>query len=58
MVVKANDSPISWFFEGLWIETRVLAVDTAVRKALMHLRDILPEMANKMATRHLPFVKD
>ena len=36
----------------------MLAVETATREALVHLRDILTEMANEPATRHLPFVKD
>ena len=56
--VKANDSPTSWFFEGPRMETLALAVETAACKALIHLRDIIPEMADEPATRHLPFKKD
>lgn len=58
VVMKANDSPTSWLFEGPHIDTLILAIETAARKALNHLRDILPDMANEPATRHLPFAKD
>ena len=37
VVMKANDSPMSWFFEGPQMETLALAVETAARKALIHL---------------------
>lgn len=40
------------------MEDLILAVETAAREALVRLRDILPEMANELATHHLPFVKD
>ena len=58
VIVKANDSPTSWFFEGPQMEDLMLAVETAAREALVRLRDILPEMADEPATHHLPFVKD
>ena len=58
VIVKANDSTTSWFFEGPQMEDLMLAVQTAAREALVRLRDILPEMANEPSTRHLPFVKD
>ena len=58
VIVKANDSPTSWFFEGPQMEDLMLAMETAAREALVRLRDILPEMADRPATRHLPFVKD
>ena len=58
MVVKANDYPKSWFFEGLQMETLALAVETAACKALTHRQDIIPEMADEPATRYLPFRKD
>jgi hypothetical protein len=40
------------------METMALAVETAARKALLHLRDIIPQMADEPATRYLPFRKD
>lgn len=58
VIVKANDSPSSWFFEGPQMEDLMLAVETAAREALVRLRDILPEMANEPASRHLPFIMD
>ncbi|KAE8810780.1 hypothetical protein D1007_12504 [Hordeum vulgare] len=58
LIVKANDSPTSWFFEGPQMEDLMLAVETVARDALVRLRDILPKMADELATRHLPFVKD
>ena len=58
VIVKANDSPTSWSFEGSQMEDLMLAVETATREALVRLRDILREMADEPATRHLPFVKD
>lgn len=58
VIVKANDSPTSWFFQGPQMENLMLAVETAAREALVRLRDILLEMANEPATRHLPFIKD
>ncbi|KAE8782249.1 hypothetical protein D1007_44393 [Hordeum vulgare] len=58
VIVKANDSPTSWFFEGPQMGELMLAVETAAREALVHLHDILPEMANEPATRHLPFLKE
>ena len=54
VIVKANDSPTSWFFEGPQMEDLMLAVETAAREALVRLRDILPEMADEPATRHPP----
>ena len=36
----------------------MLAVEIAAREVLVHLRDILPEMADEPATRHLPFLKE
>ena len=58
VIVKANDSTNSWFFEGPQMEDLMLAVETAAREALVRLRDILPEMADEPATRHLPFLKE
>ncbi|KAE8768601.1 hypothetical protein D1007_59908 [Hordeum vulgare] len=58
VILKANDSQASWFFEGPRMENLVLVVETATREPLVHLRDILPKMANEPATRHMPFVKD
>ena len=58
VIVKANDSPSSWFFEGPQMGELMLAVETAAREALVHLRSILPEMANEPVTRHLPFIKE
>ena len=36
-IVKANDSPTSWFFEGPQMATLVLVVGTATLKALTRL---------------------
>ena len=58
VIVKANDSPSSWFFEGPQMGELMLAVETAAREALVQLRSILPEMANEPVTRHLPFIKE
>ena len=58
VIVKANDTPTSLIFEGPQMEDLMLAVETAAREALVRLRDILPEMANEPATRHLPFMKN
>ena len=58
VIVKANDSPTSWFFEGPQMATLVLAVETATLKALTRLRDLLPEMADELATRFLPYRKE
>ena len=58
VIVKANDPPTSWFFEGPQMEDLMLEVETAAREALVRLRDILLEMVDNPATRHLPFVKD
>src|SRR3954464_11415908 len=38
--------------------TLVLVVETATLKALTRLRDLLPEMADEMATRFLPYRKE
>ena len=38
--------------------TLVLAVETATLKALTRLRDLLPEMADELATRFLPYRKE
>ena len=38
--------------------TLVLAVETATLKALTRLRDLLPEMADELATRFLPYWKE
>ena len=38
--------------------TLVLAVEMATLKALTHLRDLLPEMADEWATRFLPYRKE
>lgn len=46
MIVKANDSATSWFFEGPQMGNLMLAVETAAQEALVRLRDLLPEMAN------------
>ena len=40
------------------MESLLLVVKTAAREALIHLRDIIPEIADEPATRHLPFKKD
>src|SRR4051812_21518051 len=40
------------------METLVPSVETAARKALNHLRGILPEMADDPATHYLSFKKD
>ena len=37
VIVKANDSPTSWFFEGPQMATLVLAVKTETLKALTRL---------------------
>ena len=58
VIVKANDSPSSWFFEGPQMGELMMAVETAAREALVRLRSILPEMANEPVTRHLPFIKE
>ena len=58
MVVNANEPPTSWFFEGPKMETLALAVETTARKALNHLQEIFPEMADDPATHYLPFRKD
>ena len=58
VIVRANDSPTSWFFEGPQMATLVLAVETATLKALTRLRDLLPEMADELATRFLPYRKE
>ena len=55
VIMKANDSLTSWFFEGLQMATLVLVVETATLKTLTHLRDLLPEMADELATRFLPY---
>ena len=38
--------------------TLVLAIETATLKALTRLRDLLPEMADELATRFLPYWKE
>ncbi|KAI4992117.1 hypothetical protein ZWY2020_041980 [Hordeum vulgare] len=58
VIVNANDSPTSWFFEGPQMENLMLAVETTALEALVRLRVILREMANKTTTRYLPFIKD
>jgi len=58
VVVRANDAPTSWFFEGPQMATLLLAVETAALKALTRLRDLLPEMAREPATRYLPYRKE
>ena len=59
VIVKANDPPTSWFFEGPQMATfKVLAVEAAALKALTRLRELLPEMAAKMTTRFLPYRKE
>ena len=58
VVVRANDSLTSWFFEGPQMATLLLAVETAALKALTRLRDLLPEMASEPATRYLPYRKE
>ena len=58
VIVKANDSPSSWFFEGPQMGELMLAVETAQREALVQLRSILPEMANAPVTRQPPFIKE
>ena len=47
VVVRANDSPTSWFFEGPQMATLLLTVETAALKALTRLRDLLPEMESE-----------
>ncbi|KAE8800665.1 hypothetical protein D1007_23664 [Hordeum vulgare] len=42
VIVKANDSPSSWFFEGPQMGELMLVVETAAREALVQLRNILP----------------
>ena len=37
VIVKANDPPTSWFFEGPQMATLVLAIKTATLKALTHV---------------------
>ena len=58
VIVKANDPPTSWFFEGPQMATLPLAVEAAALKALTRLRELLPEMAAKMTTRFLPYRKE
>ena len=58
VIVKANDSLTSWFFEEPQMATLVLAIETATLKALTRLRDLLPEMADKLATRFFPYRKE
>ena len=58
VVVRANDSPTSWFFEGPQMATLLLAVEIAALKALTRLRDLLPGMASEPATRYLPYRKE
>ena len=58
VVVRENDSPTSWFFEGPQMATLLLAVETAALKALTRLRDLLPGMASEPATRYLPYHKE
>ena len=58
VIVKANDSPTSWFFEGPQMGELMLAVETTAREPLVRLRNILPEMDDEPATRHLPFLKE
>ena len=58
VVVRANDAPTSWFFEGPQMATLLLAVETAALKALTRLRDLLPERAREPATRYLPYRKE
>ena len=58
VIVKANDSPSSWFFDGPQMGELMLAVETTAREALVRLRSILPKMANETVTRHLPFIKE
>ena len=48
VIVKANDSPTSWFLEGPQMATLVLAVKTATLKALTRLRDLLPEIGRRV----------
>ena len=38
--------------------TLVLAIKTATLKALTRLRDLLPEMADELATSFLPYRKE
>ena len=42
VIVKANDPPTSWFFEGPQMATLPLAVEAAALKALTRLRELLP----------------
>src|SRR6187399_2371276 len=58
VIVKANDPPTSWFFEGPQMATLPLAVEAAALKALTRLRELLPEMAAKMTTRFFPYRKE
>ena len=58
VVVRANDSPTSWFFEGPQMATLLLAVETAALKALTRLRDLLPELASEPATDYQPYRKE
>ena len=58
VIVKANDPPTSWFFEGPQMATLPLAVEAAALKALTRLRELLPEMAAKMTSRFLPYRKE
>ena len=37
VVMKANDSPTSWFFEEPQMQTLAISVEMATRKALIHL---------------------
>lgn len=57
IVVRANESPTSWFFDGPRMSTLGLAVEAAAQWTLAELRDLLPEFASEPATQYLPAVK-